>query len=204
MIDSVNNIYKRINEIKSVGKNLGTDFKPEKVKEFEEMYKESISKNTDSTAAATKTSSVVHPYLKEKTVDYADDFISNENKQLINDAVKSAAEKYNVSEDLIKAVIKVESNYDRKSISKTGAMGMMQLMPKTALEMGVEKPFDITENINGGAKYLGMMLEKYDGDLDKALSAYNAGPQRVDEVNGIPDIEETQNYVKMVKKILNK
>ena len=83
-------------------------------------------------------------------------------------------------------------------------MGLMQLMPKTALEMGVEKPFDISENIDGGTKYLKLMLEKYQGNLDKTLSAYNAGPNRVDEANGIPNIPETQNYVKQIKKILFK
>jgi len=105
---------------------------------------------------------------------------------------------------LIRAVISIESGYDVYSVSRTGAMGLMQLMPKTALELGVEKPFDIEENILGGTKYLKMMLDKYNNDLDKALAAYNAGPHNVDAANGIPDIEETKKYVKLVKKQLLK
>ena len=88
------------------------------------------------------------------------------------------------------------------SVSHAGAMGMMQLMPKTALSLGVTKPFDIDQNIDGGTHYLRLMLNKYDGDLEKALAAYNAGPHRVDAANGIPDIEVTQKYVKTIKNII--
>ena len=109
-----------------------------------------------------------------------------------------------MQEELIRAVIRVESNYDKNAVSRVGAMGLTQLMPKTALELSVDKPFDIDENINGGTKYLKMMIDKYDGDLDKVLSAYNAGPTAVDNANGIPNFEETQNYVKSIRKILNR
>ena len=83
-------------------------------------------------------------------------------------------------------------------------MGLMQLMPQTALDMGVKMPFDIEQNIEGGAKYLKQMLERYDGNLEKALAAYNAGPHKVDAVNGIPAIDETQKYVAKITKMLNK
>jgi len=202
MIESVNNIFKRMNEIQNGAKNMGSNFKPEMVKEFENMYKDSISKSEDS--AKIKTEEITHPKLVQKTVDYYKDFSSYENNEKIINAVKNASQKYGVSEDLIYSVIKVESNYNDKSVSRAGAMGLMQLMPKTALDLGVEKPFDIDQNVEGGTKYLREMMDKYKGNLDKTLAAYNAGPGKVDEADGIPDIKETQDYVKLVKNNLSK
>ncbi|OHD11076.1 MAG: hypothetical protein A2086_03565 [Spirochaetes bacterium GWD1_27_9] len=204
MIESVNNIYKRMNEIVKGGKNISDSLKPEMIKDFENMYKEAISNSNTKKEIITDE---IHPYLKANKVqklDIEDPVIISDKKTLIDNAIENASKKYNISPDLIRAVIKTESGFDPLSVSKTGAMGLMQLMPKTALEMGVEKPFDISENIDGGTKYLKLMLEKYQGNLDKTLSAYNAGPNRVDEANGIPNIPETQNYVKQIKKILFK
>ena len=207
MIDGIDNVFGRINEIRNGAKNLSTTLKPEKLTEFENMYKDAISKKNETKETTTE---FVHPFLKSKKskIEMEKNKLletnESEKKDLISKSVKKAGEKYGVSEDLINAVIKVESNFDQYGVSKVGAMGLMQLMPKTALELGVEKPFDIEDNINGGTKYLKMMIDKYDGDLDKVLSAYNAGPNKVDEVNGIPNIKETQNYVKTIRKILNK
>ncbi|HOJ63054.1 MAG TPA: lytic transglycosylase domain-containing protein [Spirochaetota bacterium] len=202
MIDGIQNIYNRINEIKKGANNLQNTLKPEAVKEFEEKFKE-MKNNLNKTEKKES----YHPFVskKEKEMDL---IVEEDNKDIIqskiDSAIKKASKKYNVSEDLIRAVISIESGYDVYSVSRTGAMGLMQLMPKTALELGVEKPFDIEENILGGTKYLKMMLDKYNNDLDKALAAYNAGPHNVDAANGIPDIEETKKYVKLVKKQLLK
>lgn len=200
MIDGVQNIYNRILEIKKGARNLSNDLKPEMIKNFEEKFKEM--KNNLITEKNNKKS--YHPFsnYNESKVDIENDLNTTQDK--IERAIRKASKKYKVSEDLIKAVIKIESGYDVYSVSKAGAMGLMQLMPKTALELGVEKPFDIEENIDGGTKYLKMMLDKYNNDLSKALAAYNAGPNAVNAANGIPNIEETKNYVKLIKKELLK
>ena len=122
----------------------------------------------------------------------------------ISGKVAQVSKRYGLPEDLVHAVIKTESNYDQYAVSRAGAMGLMQLMPQTALDMGVKMPFDIEQNIEGGAKYLKQMLVRYDGNLEKALAAYNAGPHRVDAVNGVPAIDETQDYVAKITKMLKK
>lgn len=125
-------------------------------------------------------------------------------KAQIEDAVTKASFKYNVSRDVIRAVIKAESNFDPKAVSHAGAQGLMQLMPATARELGVKNSFDIYENIDGGTHYIKKMLDRFDGNLEKALAAYNAGPHRVESAGGIPDIRETKNYVGYIKRLLFK
>ena len=110
--------------------------------------------------------------------------------------IKEKADKYNLDESLIKAVIKAESGFNPNAVSKAGASGLMQLMPGTARGLGVEDIFDVEQNIEGGAKYLRGMLDRFDGDKSLALAAYNAGPNAVKRYGGIPPYQETQNYVK--------
>ena len=115
--------------------------------------------------------------------------------------INEASEKYSVPKDLIKAVIKQESNYMPNAVSSKGAIGLMQIMPSTGALLGIEDKETLKDpyvNIMTGTKYLSQMLNRYDGRLDLSLSAYNAGPNLVDRLQRIPNIDETKNYVKNI------
>ncbi len=109
--------------------------------------------------------------------------------------IKNASVRYQVPEELVKAVIKVESNFNPQATSHMGAMGLMQLMPGTARDLGVTRPYDPGQNIDGGTKYLRELLDRYDGDVPKAVAAYNCGPGNV-EKGRLP--QETRSYLKLV------
>jgi len=115
--------------------------------------------------------------------------------------IKKAAAKYKLDPNLVKAVIKVESADNPQALSKAGAAGLMQLMKETADSLGVTNRYDAEQNIFGGAKYLRQMIDRFNGNVEHALAAYNAGPQAVEKYNGIPPYSETQRYV---TKVLNK
>jgi soluble lytic murein transglycosylase-like protein len=112
--------------------------------------------------------------------------------------VRAAAEKYTLPVELLRAVMSVESNFDHRARSNKGAMGLMQLMPGTAKDMSVADAWDPAQNIEGGARYLRILVNLYDGDVPKTLAAYNAGPEAVRRAKGIPNIPETQQYVRKV------
>ena len=113
------------------------------------------------------------------------------------ETIRQAAGKYAVDPKLVSAVAEVESGFQQGAVSATGAVGVMQLMPETAESLGVN-PYDAAQNIEGGAQYLKQMLDTFDGDLRKAVAAYNAGPEAVREYGGVPPYSETQQYVSSV------
>ena len=106
--------------------------------------------------------------------------------------------RHRIDPDLVKAIIKIESNFDPWAVSCKGAMGLMQLMPQTAERWEVHRPFDPTENIKGGIRHFKFLLEKFSGDLRKSLAAYNAGENIVARLGRIPPYKETIRYVKLV------
>lgn len=122
----------------------------------------------------------------------------------IREHVKEAARQTGVDPDFIESVIRIESGYNAAALSPKGARGLMQLMPSTAASLGVHDSFNPGANIDGGSRYLRDLLLRYDGDAIKALAAYNAGPERVEQYKGVPPFRETRTYVARVIKDYNR
>jgi soluble lytic murein transglycosylase len=112
--------------------------------------------------------------------------------------IRDASRRYGVETALIRALIKTESDFDPRAVSRSGAKGLMQLMPETAEDMGVKEPFDPRENIFGGTRYLGLLLQRFKHDQELALAAYNAGPESVETSRAVPPIPETKDFVAKV------
>ncbi|MGA9528555.1 MAG: transglycosylase SLT domain-containing protein [Terriglobales bacterium] len=122
----------------------------------------------------------------------------------LNKVVTSASAEYKLDPDLLNSVIHAESGFNVRARSPKGAQGLMQLMPSTANALGVNNAYDPAQNVDGGSKYLRELLERYNFDLVKALAAYNAGPQRVEQYHGVPPFRETRAYVARIIKEYNR
>lgn len=153
-------------------------------------------------AQAKKTASAASVAVKEY---FGGDFMERVQGRLSNyeSTISEASSKYGVPESLIKAIITAESAGKANAQSGAGAKGLMQLMDGTAKDLGVKNSFDPVQNIMGGTKYIKQMLDKFDGNLNLALAAYNAGPGNVQKYNAVPPFAETQAYVKKVRRYLN-
>jgi soluble lytic murein transglycosylase len=112
--------------------------------------------------------------------------------------IRQASRRFGLDPSLIKAVIKAESDFDKKAVSSKGAQGLMQLMPQTADAMEVGNPFNPEENIFGGARYLSLLMKRFNNNKTLALAAYNAGPEAVESYKGVPPYPETQTFIKRV------
>lgn len=134
-------------------------------------------------------------YMKEEPLEDDPDYI--------NRLVSEYADRFKLEKELVCAVIKVESNYNPKAVSTKGAQGLMQIIPETALDLKIDDPFDVRQNIRGGSQYLRLMLDQFSDDLDLALAAYNAGPGTVRAYGGIPPFKETMRYIEKVKTYLH-
>ncbi len=121
-----------------------------------------------------------------------------------DELISRAARNHQLDSALIRAVIHAESAFNVFAVSRKGAMGLMQLMPSTAKDMGVKNPYRPDENIEGGSRYLAKLLARFDGDIELACAAYNAGPTAVAQYQGIPPYPETQSYVKRVKILMQR
>lgn len=153
-----------------------------------------IDENGNPHYSATKLDERYRPY----TVWHNKAFIRDFHAGKYDHFIRKMGSRYGIDPALIKAVIRAESDWNHKAVSRAGAQGLMQLMPGTARQLSVTDPFDPHQNIEAGVRYLRMMLDTFDGDIMLALAAYNAGPGAVKKYNGIPPYRETRNYVKRV------
>jgi soluble lytic murein transglycosylase-like protein len=124
---------------------------------------------------------------------------ASEPQARIHALIDSIASNHGVDPALVKAIVKTESNFDRWAVSSKGALGLMQLIPDTGARFGVQDFFDPSQNIEGGVRYMKFLLEKFKGNIDLSLAAYNAGENLVERLGRIPSIPETRDYVRKVR-----
>jgi soluble lytic murein transglycosylase-like protein len=183
MIDDMHNVMARIHEIKGrFGLNRKTE---EKLPVNEPVSGQTFGQMTDNAIDIMK---------KDLNIDPDADLTKKDIDRIVN----YYASKKNIPAGLIRSVIKAESDYNVNAMSPKGAMGLMQLMPETAMGLGIENPFDPEQNIKGGVTLLKDLLDNYKGDYRLALAAYNAGKGNVDRAGGVPDFKETKDYVRKV------
>ncbi|MGA8765061.1 MAG: lytic transglycosylase domain-containing protein [Candidatus Sulfotelmatobacter sp.] len=158
--------------------------------------------NAASMRAARSAAAEVNQYLGDKsatTNELSANFTGKAaSQEEIDASIEQAAARHNVDPNLVRAVVKVESNFNPNAVSRKGAMGLMQLMPSTARQLNVQNPFDPQQNVDAGVRHLKRLLESYGGDIKLTLAAYNAGAGAVARSSGVPHYAETQNYVRRI------
>jgi soluble lytic murein transglycosylase-like protein len=164
---------------------------------------------TDTTPAISKAATPERPSPATKLFPSSTPQTANQQQALVDrrsldEMVSGAGQRHQIDPDFINSVIRAESGFNNRAVSKKGAQGLMQLMPQTASHLGVANSFDPNSNVEGGTKYLRELLEKYNYDVPKALAAYNAGPGRVDRYRGVPPYFETQTYVAKIIRDFNR
>ena len=171
----------------------------------ENRWKPVPSAGTASMQAARSAAAEVSSYFGHESVRSANARIIEANyrghtasQEDIDQSIVMAAARHNVDPNLVRAVIKVESNFNSNAVSRKGAMGLMQLMPATARSLKVKNPFDPDQNVDAGVRHLKQLLENYGGDVNLTLAAYNAGAGAVARSSGVPRFAETQNYVRRI------
>ena len=171
----------------------------------ESRWKPVASAGTASMQAARSAAAEVTQYFGHDSVQSANAKIVAANsrghqasQEEIDQSIVMAAARHNVDPNLVRAVVKVESNFNSNAVSRKGAMGLMQLMPSTARSLKVNNPFDPEQNVDAGVRHLKQLLENYGGDVKLTLAAYNAGSGAVARSSGVPHFAETQNYVRRI------
>jgi soluble lytic murein transglycosylase-like protein len=171
----------------------------------ENRWKPVPSANTASMKAAQSAAAEVSQYFGHESAQSANAKIVAANtrghqasQDEIDSSIVMAAARHNVDPNLVRAVVKVESNFNSNAVSRKGAMGLMQLMPSTARSLNVKNPFDPDQNVDAGVRHLKQLLENYGGDVNLTLAAYNAGSGAVARSAGVPRFAETQNYVRRI------
>jgi len=194
--EQIANNNKGIGLAKEIYKNLTGEELPSKVILNIQKINQAVEKNYEN--------KIKNNNIRVENIN--DNFLERVNNRISSyeHIIEEASEKFRLPKELIKAVITVESAGKFEAKSKAGAKGLMQLMDETAKELGVTNSFEPRQNIIGGSMYLRKMLDKYNGNLQLALAAYNAGPGNVDKYKGIPPFRETENYVVKVQNYYNK
>lgn len=186
MLESITNVISRVDEIKSHFRHA----RAEGVVHVAPHYE----------AGGTVSSAEVKPFFPDYLVKQVQTKVKGSVEEVsgYDNIIDSAAKKYGLDPALIKGIIRAESGFRANAVSGVGAQGLMQLMPATAAGLGVTDPFDPEQNIDAGARYIKGQLDRFGGDVTKALAAYNAGPGNVIKYDGVPPFKETQNYVNKV------
>jgi soluble lytic murein transglycosylase-like protein len=159
------------------------------------------SEQVQSSSTSGPTTSASRNYAALGRVHYRESSLPPNGSEWIDKIVEQAATEHSVDPNLVRAIIKVESNFNPHAVSRKGAMGLMQLMPGTARTLNLAHPFDPSENIDAGVRHLKQLLESFGGDLNLSLAAYNAGSTAVRRNKGVPPYRETQNYVRQITRL---